>query len=78
MSCSHGAGRRMSRNQARRTLDPETLVSSMEGKAWNNDAKLLIDEDPRAYKDIDEVMAAKSDLVTIDHTLHQILNYKGT
>ena len=76
-SCSHGAGRRMSRGQARRELDEQTLVEAMAGKAWNNDAKTLIDEDPRAYKDIDEVMAAQSDLVTIDHRLHQILNYKG-
>lgn len=77
-SCSHGAGRRMSRGQARRELDEQTLVDTMAGKAWNQDAKALIDEDPRAYKDIDEVMAAQADLVTIDHRLHQILNYKGT
>ncbi len=76
-SCSHGAGRRMSRGQARRELDEQTLIETMAGKAWNNDAHTLIDEDPRAYKDIDEVMAAQSDLVTIDHRLHQILNYKG-
>ena len=76
-SCSHGAGRRMSRGQARRELDEQTLIDVMAGVAWNNDAKALIDEDPRAYKDIDEVMAAQSDLVTIDHRLHQILNYKG-
>jgi tRNA-splicing ligase RtcB (3'-phosphate/5'-hydroxy nucleic acid ligase) len=77
-SCSHGAGRRMSRGQARRELDLEGLRAAMDGKAWNEDAASLIDEDPRAYKDIDEVMAAQSDLVQIDHTLHQILNYKGT
>jgi tRNA-splicing ligase RtcB len=76
-SCSHGAGRRMSRGQARRELDEQTLIDTMAGKAWNNDAKTLLDEDPRAYKDIDEVMAAQADLVTIDHRLHQILNYKG-
>ena len=45
-SCSHGAGRRMSRGQARRELDEQTLVEAMAGKAWNNDAKTLIDEDP--------------------------------
>jgi len=77
-SCSHGAGRRMSRGQARRTLDVETLRAEMEGKSWNDkDAAALIDEDPRSYKDIDEVMAAQADLVRIDHTLQQILNYKG-
>lgn len=76
-SCSHGAGRRMSRAQARRELDEATLIEAMAGKAWNNDAKTLLDEDPRAYKDIDEVMENQRDLVSIDHRLHQILNYKG-
>lgn len=77
-SCSHGAGRRMSRAQARKTLDHDTLVATMSGKAWNGDAAALIDEDPRAYKNIDEVMANQTDLVTAEHTLHQILNYKGS
>ena len=78
-SSSHGAGRRMSRGEARRTLDLDTLRSQMAGKAWNDtEAKSLIDEDPRSYKDIDEVMANQADLVRIDHTLSQILNYKGT
>ncbi|MGD9997220.1 MAG: RtcB family protein [Ilumatobacteraceae bacterium] len=77
-SCSHGAGRRMSRGKARKTLDPAGLVRAMAGKVWNEDPKALIDEDPRAYKDIDEVMDRQSDLVTIDHTLRQLLNYKGT
>lgn len=76
-SCSHGAGRRMSRSKARKTLDRETLVEAMQGKAWNGDAETLIDEDPRAYKDIDEVMANQADLVTVEHTLRQVLNYKG-
>lgn len=75
-SSSHGAGRRMSRTQARKTLDIQGLVSSMEGIAWNHTIN-LIDEDPRAYKNIEEVMAAQSDLVAIDHTLNQVLNYKG-
>ncbi|MBP7928630.1 MAG: RtcB family protein [Acidimicrobiia bacterium] len=77
-SCSHGAGRRMSRSQARRELDRDGLIEAMAGKAWNGDAEALIDEDPRAYKDIDEVMANQRDLVTIEHELHQVLNYKGT
>jgi tRNA-splicing ligase RtcB len=77
-SCSHGAGRRMSRGAARRTLDVESLTVAMAGKSWNADAAAeLIDEDPRSYKDIDAVMAAQSDLATVTHTLHQILNYKG-
>lgn len=84
-SCSHGAGRKMSRNQAKKTLDLETLRKQMEGIAWNGspgkrdgEDKMLLDEDPRAYKDIDEVMAAQRDLVVIDHRLRQVLNYKGT
>jgi tRNA-splicing ligase RtcB (3'-phosphate/5'-hydroxy nucleic acid ligase) len=48
------------------------------GKAWNGNAEALIDEDPRADEDIGEVMANQADLVTIEHTLHQILNDKGT
>ena len=77
-SCSHGAGRRMSRTAARRQLDVAGLRAAMAGTAWNRDAKALLDEDPRAYKDIDQVMADQSDLVTVDHVLHQVLNYKGT
>lgn len=76
-SCSHGAGRRMSRGRARRELDTAGLTEAMAGKAWNGNAADLIDEDPRAYKDIDQVMADQQDLVTIEHTLSQILNYKG-
>lgn len=75
-SASHGAGRKMSRGAARRTLDTQTLSDQMSGISWNNDSK-LIDEDPRSYKDIDTVMAAQSDLVKIEHKLRQVLNYKG-
>jgi tRNA-splicing ligase RtcB len=76
-SCSHGAGRRLGRKQAERELTYESLVSAMEGKTWNED-RALLDEHPAAYKPIEDVMAAQADLVTIEHTLHQILNYKGT
>ena len=77
-SCSHGAGRRMSRTRARKELSVETLRDEMKGKSWNEaDALTLLDEAPDAYKDIDVVMEAQKDLVRIDHTLHQILNYKG-
>jgi tRNA-splicing ligase RtcB len=77
-SASHGAGRRLGRKQAERTLDMETFVESMKGKTWNDrDAKALLDEDPRAYKDIDQVMEDQRDLVVIEHRLHQVLNYKG-
>ena len=77
MSSSHGAGRRMSRGQAKRELTEESLVEAMRGTAWNQDAKGLLDEHPLAYKDIDQVMEAQKDLVEIVHTLRQVANYKG-
>jgi RNA-splicing ligase RtcB len=78
-SCSHGAGRRMSRSRARREIPLADFVSSMEGKDWQEGkANQLLDEAPQAYKDIDQVMADQSDLVSVEHRLHQILNYKGT
>ena len=78
-SCSHGAGRHMSRTRARREIPLGQFVASMEGRDWQWDkAAQLIDEAPQAYKDIDRVMADQSDLVAVEHTLHQVLNYKGT
>lgn len=76
-SCSHGAGRLMSRAQAKKELSPESLKEMMKGKAWNNDPKGLLDEHPRAYRDIDTVMENQKDLVEVEYVLHQILNYKG-
>lgn len=77
-SSSHGAGRRMSRRKARETLDVAGLAEQMGDRAWNTKhAHKLIDEDPRAYKDIDQVMADQQDLVEVVHSLRQILNYKG-
>jgi tRNA-splicing ligase RtcB len=78
-SCSHGAGRRMSRSRARREIALQDFVTSMEGRDWQQGkADQLLDEAPQAYKDIDQVMADQADLVAVEHTLHQILNYKGT
>ncbi len=48
----------------------------MQDKVWDHN-RALLDEHPDAYKDIDAVTDAQRDLVTIDHTLSQILNYKG-
>jgi tRNA-splicing ligase RtcB len=77
-SSSHGAGRKMSRTQARKELDLATFEESMAGKTWNAGAAgQLIDEDPRSYKDIREVMAAQADLTEVVHHLRQVLNYKG-
>jgi tRNA-splicing ligase RtcB len=77
-SCSHGAGRRMSRTQARKSLTVESLKEAMGDRTWNSDrAKSLLDEHPDAYKSIDQVMADQADLVEIQHTLRQVFNYKG-
>jgi tRNA-splicing ligase RtcB len=78
-SCSHGAGRRHSRTQAKKLFTTADLAEQMSGKVWlSNRADALVDEIPAAYKDIDQVMADQADLVEIQHTLHQVLNYKGT
>jgi RNA-splicing ligase RtcB len=78
-SCSHGAGRRHSRTQAKKLFSEADLAQLMEGKTWQSDrARSLVDEIPSAYKDIDQVMADQADLVEVLHTLHQVLNYKGT
>jgi tRNA-splicing ligase RtcB len=78
-SCSHGAGRRMSRGVAKRTLTVESLNEAMVGRTWNADkASVLLDEHPSSYKDIDQVMADQRDLVEVQHTLRQVFNYKGT
>jgi tRNA-splicing ligase RtcB len=77
-SCSHGAGRRLSRSKAKATLTVASLEQAMQGKRWNSDSALaLLDEHPDAYKDIDQVMADQTDLVAVEHTLHQVFNYKG-
>lgn len=78
-SCSHGAGRRLSRTKAKKAFTSEDLARQMAGKVWLEDrADRLVDEIPSAYKDIDQVMADQTDLVEVEHTLHQVLNYKGT
>lgn len=75
-SCSHGAGRRMSRAEARKTFTLSNHRDATEGVECRKD-KEVIDETPGAYKDIDAVMAAQSDLVDIVHTLKQVLCVKG-
>ena len=78
-SSSHGAGRRMSRTQARKQISVEDFVAAMGDRAWQSDsASKLVDEAPMAYKDIDRVMDDQKDLTKIVHTLRQIVNYKGT
>jgi tRNA-splicing ligase RtcB len=75
-SCSHGAGRAMSRTKAKRTFTVEDHVKATAGIECRKDAD-VIDETPMAYKDIDAVMAAQSDLVEVVHTLKQVVCVKG-
>jgi len=77
-SSSHGAGRRMSRGQARRTLSVEAFEQQMAGRSWQaSDAQALLDEAPDAYKPIDVVMRDQADLVRIEHAFTALANYKG-
>ena len=75
-SCSHGAGRRMSRTAAKKTYSIDDIKKQTAGVECKKDASVL-DEIPSAYKDIDEVMAFQSDLVKPIHTLKQIVCVKG-
>lgn len=75
-SCSHGAGRSMSRAEARRRFSLADHEAATAGVECRKDAD-VIDETPAAYKDIDAVMAAQADLVSIEHTLRQVVCVKG-
>ncbi len=75
-SCSHGAGRSMSRGKAARTFTVDELKAQTDGVECRKDNG-VIDEIPSAYKDIDEVMANQSDLVEVVHTLKQVMCIKG-
>jgi tRNA-splicing ligase RtcB (3'-phosphate/5'-hydroxy nucleic acid ligase) len=75
-SCSHGAGRTMSRAEAKRRYSIADQVAATEGVECRKDAD-VIDEIPMAYKDIDAVMKAQEDLVEVVHTLKQVVCVKG-
>lgn len=75
-SCSHGAGRVMSRTEAKRRFTVADHAAATAGIECRKDEG-VIDETPKAYKDIDAVMAAQSDLVEVVHTLRQIVCVKG-
>ena len=75
-SSPHGAGREHSRSAARRTFTHEQLRAAMVGIEYR-DTDAFIDEIPQAYKPIDQVMADADDLVTVRHTLRQLVNVKG-
>ena len=75
-SCSHGAGRTMSRNEAKRRFTVADQVRATQGVECRKDAE-VIDEIPMAYKDIDAVMHAQRELVEVLHTLRQVVCVKG-
>ncbi|NIQ03968.1 MAG: RtcB family protein [Nitrospinaceae bacterium] len=75
-SCSHGAGRVMSRSQAKNEITLDDHIQATEGVECRKDPH-VVDESPAAYKDIDDVMEAQKDLVEIQHTLKQIVCVKG-
>jgi tRNA-splicing ligase RtcB len=75
-SSPHGAGRSYSRSAARRRFTRDDLDARMSGVAWGN-SDAFLDEHPDAYKDINVVMQDAADLVTVRHTLRQIVNVKG-
>lgn len=75
-SCAHGAGRMMSRSEAKRRFSVQDLAAQTQGVECRKDLG-VVDEIPGAYKDIDEVMANQTDLVDVVHTLKQVLTVKG-
>lgn len=75
-SCSHGAGRAMSRAEAKRRYTLEDHARMTEGVECRKDAE-VIDETPAAYKPIEAVLSAQSDLVEVVHTLKQVVCVKG-
>jgi tRNA-splicing ligase RtcB len=75
-SCSHGAGRAMSRTAAKERFTLEEHIAATAHVECRKDTG-VIDETPMAYKDIDAVMAAQADLVEVVHTLRQVVCVKG-
>mgnify|MGYP003627724147 CR=1 FL=1 len=75
-SCSHGAGRAMSRGAAKKAFTIDDLKKQTEGVECRKDAD-VIDEIPMAYKDIEQVMENQSDLVEVVAQLKQVLCIKG-
>jgi len=75
-SCSHGAGRVMSRRKAKKIYNIDDQIAATQGVECRKDAE-VIDEIPHAYKDIEKVMAAQKDLVEVVYTLKQVVCVKG-
>ena len=77
-SCSHGAGRAMSRTRARKEIPLAEFEARMVGVEWQDrDAEALLDEAPQSYKDVEQVMRDQADLVQVDYRLRAIANFKG-
>lgn len=77
-SAPHGAGRTMSRTQARKNLTTESLTDRMSGTTWLSDrAEQLLDEHPESYKDVTQVIRDSADLVEVVWELKAVVNYKG-
>jgi tRNA-splicing ligase RtcB len=75
-SCSHGAGRTMSRTKAKKVFTLKDQIKATEGVECRKD-EAVIDEIPMAYKDIDAVMLAQKDLVEVVYVLKQVVCVKG-
>jgi tRNA-splicing ligase RtcB len=75
-SAPHGAGRRYSRTKARSLFSMDDLSRAMAGIEYRH-SKVLLDEIPGAYKDIDQVMEHAKDLVEVKYVLRQFVNVKG-
>ena len=75
-SCSHGAGRTMSRTNAKKHISVEQHIKDTNGVECRKDSG-IIDESPRAYKSLDAVMSAQKDLVSIAHRLKPLVCVKG-
>ena len=78
-SCAHGAGRKMSRQQAKRSVSLSGFEESMQNVWFNHQkTKQLLDEAPQAYKDLDQVMRDQRELVRPVRRLFPLINFKGT
>jgi tRNA-splicing ligase RtcB len=75
-SCSHGAGRKMSRTAAKKAFTVKDHEEATKGIECRKDAE-VIDETPAAYKSIEDVMRAQEELVDVVHTLRQVVCVKG-
>lgn len=76
-SCSHGAGRRMSRGQAKKSFTRDDIEQQLKGLKYCNRSIEIADELPKAYKNITQVIADSEELITIDRVLHPLVNWKG-